>query len=567
MRLFVLLAFAFALISLALVVSQHPSFVEQTRQLVGTSSLSNEKGSSSSDDWASQFEHTTTIEMRDDSWQALSGFPSFAKYSFPLPQNADLVAGRLRLQLHFQLAQGGVGSLRVAINDVRRAEVVLNQGQEQKTLLLGLSPEDLARSNVMVSLSAQGDIFHGSCPSRPARGAIVDLLPSSGVQLAHSVPLTDPHDLWSASSRTPQIPLVQKNTGQDLADALLLAARLRQSDIAANFVTGLESEQTIVSAVPIENPPTLVANREQDIAFAFEPTTATFSVRDPNEAGTLLAGAAPVRVSDLISRSDSRETPDEYALIADTNAQSFFRSNRWRVNYNLVDLDEGQAPKRLKLALKLAEQKLGEEWLINVRFNTSLLSSDRLESELDTFIKAIPLPDALTQVENVITIDLATTQGGNAGCDPGLELTAQLLPESKLDGKAILDLNVPAYLIEILAQSNGIILNAEHAVTPTQAALSADLVAYILPKEAAVNVADDEPSEAAKIEVLTKAALEERLKALPLANATKNFWLVSQDTISGTGKSSFKIVPLTPKLIASETISMLENAVFLLIEA
>lgn len=567
MRLFLLLAFAFALISIALVVSQHPSFVERTRQFIGSDTPGDVRVSNSSDAWISQFENTTTIGMQDDNWQALSGFPSFAKLNFPLPRNADLIDGRLRLQLHSQLAQGGVGSLRVTVNDERRGEVVLNPGQEQKTLLLGLTPEDLSRPTVTVSLSAHGDIFQGACPSRPARGAIIDVLSGSGVQLAHLAPLADTLDIWLAQARTPQIPLDRTSHGKGLADALLLAARLRQSGIRTNFVTVSDAEQSNVAGEPIESPSMFVVNREQGMAFAFEPGEKLFSVRDPNTAGALLTGTSPVRVSDLIPGSDSFEKSNENAEITETNAQNFFRSNRWRVEYNLVDQDGGQAPARLNLALKLAEQQLDEGWLINVRFNNSLLSSERIESEVGTFTKAVLLPGALTQVENEITIDLATTQDSGVGCDPGPELTAQLLPESKLEGTAFLGLNVPAYLIETLAQSRGVNFTAEHALTPIQAASAADLLAHILPKEVAVQVAVGEISEVVKIEVVTKTALEERLKTLQLADATKNFWLVNQDTTSGAGKTTFKIIPLLPEHVASETLSMLENAVFLLIEA
>lgn len=564
MRIFLLLAFAFALISLALVVSQHPSFIEQTRQLIGTSPTRAQDGPNSSDGWETQFEHTTKINMQDDGWQALSGFPSFAKISFPLPRKTELIDGRLRLEIQTQMAQSGAGTLRVAVNDERRAEVVLNPGLEQRTLLLALTQEDLGRPNVTVSLSAQGDTFQGSCPSRPARGLVVDVLSSSGVELAHLTPLEDPLDIWLASVQPPRILVGSPSNGQNQADQLLMAARLRQNGLRANFVVAVTDKDSDLAQELSDSPAMIAVNRKQTLPLIYEPSTTLFSVDDPNAISELLTGGTAIRISELISGAKNGEQSDDVTAFSDTNTQSFFRSNRWRVGYNLIETDGGHAPSRLQLSLKLAEQKLGEEWLVNVRLNNSLLSSERLEGSSGTYNKAVILPVALTQPNNEITIDLSTTDDDGNWCDPGLELTAQLLPDSKLEGTAFLTPDLPAYLIQALARASALNLDADVALTPIQAAASADLLAHILPKETAVKETVSGDLSAAKIEVLTKTALEARLKGLQLTDTTKRFWIVSQDAAE---QASYKIVPLMPDRIASETLLLSENAVFLLIEA
>lgn len=570
MRLFLLLAFAFALISIALVVSQHPSFVEQTRQFIGTNPARNDNQTNNAANWDSQFQYTSTIPMQDDTWQALSGFPSFTKLSFPLPQKTELIDGRLRLQLHTQLVQSGVGSVRVAVNDERRAEIVLNPGQEQKSVLLALTPEDLARAYVTVSLSAHGDAFQGACPSRPARGVVVDVLSGTGLELAHAKPLEDPFDIWLVRGHTAQISLGSSTNDQNQADQLLLATRLRQARVTSGFVAAPVSEPV----VSVEDADTglsrLSINRQQDQALIYEPSNATFSFQNPNTLERLLVHGDRVYLSDLISGTENTGHTSEKPLVLDTGAQSFFRSNRWRIAYDLVDMERGRAPSRLQLALKMAEQLPGADWLVNVRLNNMLLSSDRLESSGAPYIKTLLLPAAMTQARNEIIVDLTTTQDDSNFCDPGLEMTAQLLPDSKLEGIAFLTPEIPAFLIQELARSNAVNLVSNGAITPVQAAASVDMLASILPKYVRVNEAATEAAdttEDVKIEVLTKAGLEERLKGLEFTDTSKKFWIVSQEpTEDGVGQGA-SIIPLTPKRLASDALLMAENAVFLLIEA
>ncbi|WP_306260758.1 hypothetical protein [Pararhizobium sp. IMCC21322] len=162
MRIFLLLALAFALISISLVVSQNPGFLRHTQQLVSGSNKATPAAGltdNSPAKWSDLFEHTSFVGMQDSGWQALSGFPSFAKIIIPLPRKVTLTEGRLRLSLSTQMAESGVGTLRVSVNKTRRADLVLKIGEDRRILLLGLTPEDLGRPRLVVSLTVQGDAF------------------------------------------------------------------------------------------------------------------------------------------------------------------------------------------------------------------------------------------------------------------------------------------------------------------------------------------------------------------------------------------------------------------------
>ncbi|MEP0520119.1 MAG: hypothetical protein ABJO09_17260 [Hyphomicrobiales bacterium] len=567
MRLFLLLASVFAFISLALVVSQHPRFVEQTRQLINPGTKSDTDSVNASGGWNSQFEHTSNIQMQQDTWQALSGFPSFTKLSFPLPRKTELVDGRLRLELYTQLAQSGVGSLRVAVNDERRAEIILNPGQEQRSLLLALRPEDLARNYVTVSLSAHGDAFIGACPSRPARGVVVDVLPSSGLDLAHAKPLEDPMDIWIANSRDARIPIGADTDKLRQADQLVLAARLRQAGLRSGFV-GATTPNPVVEAddKEINSFTRLLINREQSEPLLYNRDEIILSLKDPNASRADIFGDENIQLADLIPGASNTSSVQQNSGIVDTSLQNFFRSNRWRLAYNLLDTDRGRAPSRLQLALNMAEQLPDAEWLVNVSLNDVLLSSSRLGNSDVPYINTVQLPGDLTQIRNEIVIDLRTTRDVSDFCDPGLEMTAQLLPDSGLQGVAFLTPEVPAYLIQTLAGGRAVSVLSEQPITLVQAAASADMLAHILPRQAIVNEPGADASEAIKIETLTKVDLEARLKELKVADSSKRFWIVTQETGQNT-RQKIQIIPLTPEPSAHVSLMVAESSFFLLVEA
>lgn len=566
MRLFLLIASVFALISLALVVSQHPRFVEQTRQLISPDASPDEDRTNASGNWEDQFDHTSVIYRQQDSWQALSGFPSFVRLSFPLPQKAELVDGRLRLELHTQLAQSGVGSVRVAVNDERRAEVVLNTGQEQRSLLLALTPDDLAGAYVTVSLSAHGDAFQGACPSRPARGVVIDVLPSSGLELAHVQPLDDPMDIWIAHSHTARIPLGSATDTSQQADQVLLAARLRQAGLNSGFARPPAPQLVTNTDDTVNTVARLMIDRGQNAPLLYNRDEVAFSFKDPNTSLVDLFGEENVKLVDLMSGTSKTNSMKDEPGIVDTSLQSFFRSNRWRLAYDLVETNGARAPSRLQLTLNVAEQLPGADWLVNVSLNDTLLSSNRLQNPGAPYTSVIPLPAVLTQVRNEIVIDLKTTRDDSDLCDPGLEMAAQLLPGSGLEGIAFLSPEMPAYLIQTLAGDRAISFLSEPTITLAQAAASAEMLAYILPKQASVNTPNTDAYEVIKIETLTKAGLEERLKTLELAETDKSFWIVSRDTRGSEGQG-IRIIPLTPERAAVESLLLVENSIFLFVEA
>lgn len=562
MRLFLLLALAFALISISLVVSQNPEFLRQTQQLVSGSNKATPAASltdTPANSWSDLFEHTSFVGMQDDGWQALSGFPSFAKIIIPLPRKAVLTDGRLRLSLSTQMAESGVGTLRVSINNTRRADLVLKTGEDRRSLLLGLTPEDLARPRLVVSLTVQGDAFSGVCPSRPSRGVVVDVLPESGVELAHSAALSDPLDIWLADTKPARFYIHAGDDSAQRADSLLLAARLKQLQHNVEFFPQTDAENPPVQILSVDR------NQSEDLLY--DNQTGRLTIKDPNLAVTSFASDTTLSLADLLSGPLSAVPADENTILNDDSTRTFFRSHRWRLNYDLTERRTGRAPSQMRLVLKTSNQLAGADWLVRVLLNNSLLASYQLETGSDVFERTIRLPAELQLPDNEIAVDLLTTDITNSICDPGLEVAAQILPETRLSGEAVTNAQTPIHAVNALGESDRVSMTAEPQLSSAQAALASSLVAYVLPRDTLVETnAQELAAISTRLDITDRAGLQERLEAVDLSDTSKQHWIVTETDGESAAQEPYQIIPVGAGQLTTSRLPSYENAVFLFIE-
>lgn len=562
MRLFLLLALAFALISISLVVSQNPGFLRQTQQLV---SGSNETAPAASvadtpaNSWSDLFEHTSFVGMQDDGWQALSGFPSFAKIIIPLPRKVTLTEGRLRLSLSTQMAESGVGTLRVSINNTRRADLVLKTGEDRRSLLLGLTPEDLGKPRLVVSLTVQGDAFSGVCPSRPSRGVVVDVLPESGVELAHSEPLSDPLDIWLADAKPARFYMQAADDSAQRADSLLLAARLKQMHHNVEFFPQSDAENAPVQILSVD--------RNQSEELVYDNQTGRLTIKDPNLAVTSFASDTTASLADLLSGPLSAIPTDENTLLDDDSTRTFFRSHRWRLNYNLTERRAGHAPSQIRLALKTSNQLEGADWLVRILLNNNLLTSYQLETGPDIFERLIRLPAELQLPDNEIAVDLLTTDITNSICDPGLEVAAQILPGTKLSGEAVTSFQIPIHAVKVLGEATRVAMTAEPQLSSAQAAIASSLVAHVLPQDTLVETSAQEfAAIPTRLDVTDRAGLQEKLETVDLSDTSKQHWIVTETDGESAAQAPYQIIPVGAAQLATSRLPIYDSAVFLFIE-
>lgn len=562
MRLFLLLALAFALISISLVVSQNPEFLRQTQQLVSGSNEATPAASlteTPANSWSDLFEHTSFVGMQDDGWQALSGFPSFAKIIIPLPRKVILTDGRLRLSLSTQMAESGVGTLRVSINNTRRADLVLKTGEDRRSLLLGLTPEDLGRPRLVVSLTVQGDAFSGVCPSRPSRGVVVDVLPESGVELAHSEALSDPLDIWLADTKPARFYMQAGDDSAQRADSLLLAARLKQLQHNVEFFPQTDAENTPVQILSVD--------RNQSEELVYDNQTGRLTIKDPNLAVTSFASDTTLSLADLLSGPLSAVPADENTVLGDDSTRTFFRSHRWRLNYDLTERRAGRAPSQMRLALKTSNQLEGADWLVRVLLNNNLLASYQLETGSDVFERIIRLPAELQLPDNEIAVDLLTTDITNSICDPGLEVAAQVLPETRLSGEAVTSAQIPIHAVNALGEPDRVSMTAQPQLSSAQAALASSLVAYVLPQDTLVETGAQELAAIpTRLDVTDRAGLQDRLEAVDLSDTSKQYWIVTETDGESAAQAPYQIIPVGAGQLTTSRLPIYESAVFLFIE-
>jgi len=129
----------------------------------------------------------------------LSGFPSFGSLQFNLPVDARPVSGRLDLDFTSLVAADVEGVLRVSINGEKRTDFLLQEGENERSLQLQLTSNDLTSSLLSVGLSLQGRGPIAECSVDDAIAAVVSIDGNSGLNLELADGATSARDrlsLW-----------------------------------------------------------------------------------------------------------------------------------------------------------------------------------------------------------------------------------------------------------------------------------------------------------------------------------------------------------------------------------
>ena len=319
----------------------------------------------------------------------LSGLPDYASMEFRLPVDARPVSGDLDLAFTSLVTDDAEGVLRVSINGVKRADYLLNQGEQTDTLQVQLTPAELASGVVSVGLSLQGRGAIAECTTDDAIAAVVNINGSSGLRLNLSEEPSSARDrlaLWGD-----RVPVSWTNGLSD--------------DEAASLVHGTA----------------VLFGKGYQPVFAEEGTGV--------EALLALAGNAERR---------SRVTiPAGYpiALTSDpSNAglRKFTRRSNWRYSYNVGDLPDGRLPSALDLRMQVGPATTSLERDIAVTMNNRLLFSRRIGSDVERLNQSIAIPAGLQSSTNALDITISAYDADDLRCGDIAQSVAELLPETVL---------------------------------------------------------------------------------------------------------------------------------------
>jgi hypothetical protein len=330
-----------------------------------------------------------TTGQDSDTPLILSGLPSYAGRIFRLPIDSRQINGRYELLFTSRVTEGVEGVLRVSINGIKRADILLNQSKVQQKVQIELTASELSSSALDVGLSLQGRGPIAQCSPDDSIAAVVEIKPKSGLRLELAKPVETTRDrlaLWGG--RVP----VRWDSAKGNADRLATivhGARVMQKGYSLHFGrTGLDSN---------------ALNKLSGEANAY---------RDD----FIQAGYPIPLTSNEINRG----------------MRKFDRQTSWRYHYSARDLPDQTLPSALDMRLAVGPTGNDARYDVTVSLNEHMLFSRRLAPQTERISQSISLPAALQQADNKLEISLATADANDVRCGTETQSIAELLSDAIL---------------------------------------------------------------------------------------------------------------------------------------
>ncbi|MCY4336656.1 MAG: hypothetical protein OXC60_18530 [Litoreibacter sp.] len=375
----------------------------------------------------------------------LSGLPAYQRAVFHMPIDARPISGYLQIDATTQVLAGVEGVLRISIDNIRRAEVLLRPGESVRAVRIELTPADISRAQLVVSFSLLGAGADLVCSSDHSVEAVVEIETTSAVYLSLDAPLESARDRVAAWGN--QVRLVWNGE----VETLLSAVRARQFGEATLIVpeSGLDSE-TAEAALKTE----AAAASVPEFAWskAMSPTGGLFGLR------------------------------------------RFQHSHTWRLRYDFHDALNGNRPGVFHLAMALPSHPLGAHWQITVTQNNRLLSHFSGNATQTRVDRRILIP-AHSGVAHVIEITMTSTHERKGECNDGPELLAEILPDTRILPSDELFADSIRSLILALKEESSVSLGITETLNAAEANIATDLLEALVP-DTSIVVASQIPTVA-----------------------------------------------------------------------
>lgn len=393
-------------------------------------------------------------------WVGLAGFPDQTEVSFPLPPGGQYLSGRLNLDFDTQLTAEGDGLMTLSVNGTARGQVVLDSGRANHQVQIDLTPADLAGDRVVLHLAGRGTTGGGQiCPTDAVNaGSAVTLSADSRLELTSDRPLPN---ATSALVVAPQpFVLTSEPTSGGIAFAIWANQQFNRAGIASRIGTAGAGE----TAIRVSDHTTIAAGMA---------------------SGSVLAGQGAV--DQVIAASGAVLPPlttwpvSVTDLGAETTVKTFRGSRRWTIPFNAADLPHGALPDQFSLRLATTPLAGTADWLLRITLNGNLIDTQRIAGSADAISRAITLPPERLLPKNALQVELIDTTTSDSLCARLPDVQAQLLPESQFSDTAPATM-AWASLIENLAASRQVSIDAWSGLTPAQANSASAVLASILPR-------------------------------------------------------------------------------------
>lgn len=397
-------------------------------------------------------------ELRMPEGQWLSGLPSYSAFEIPLPVDVALSKVDVNLSLITDVSQNAIASLKISINGRRIYEKVLPVGRHKLDLKFpieyGLDQGKLLK----LAIALSGDVGGIICLDDADTGAVVQVLPSSGIQIKLHEPIYSVRDAIAMMPAKVNIALPTRSDNAEwMQVAAALGVHLSHLDYDVSFIP-LSDIKKILSHYPNEGL-IVLGDIESLIGRGFtvdkfgkeyEPKVLTSRVSNKLVLGVTSTESRVISalISNPLLSLASRKFVDPLKLQGlrsallnpevsltnfgvDSTVQQVRFKRSWTVRYAIPDMIGAEIPDRLRVRLRLPEGPADYLNIVHVELNDSLIGSQRVSSPGDSDL-VFDLPNNLQRMRNKLSITLQRHRD-EGGCDMSeARFPVQILPTSAL---------------------------------------------------------------------------------------------------------------------------------------
>lgn len=341
----------------------------------------------------------------------LSGLPSYFSKIFRMPVDSRPRTGVYRVFFRVDAAKGAQGALRITINGIKRADILLGEGRNQQQAEVQLTPSELAAKQLDVKLALVGRGPMEECTPAEAMSAVVTVLPQSGLSLRLDRPVSTLRDKLALWGSLIPVEWEERDAPADI-DTLITAAKLMEKGQMAYFGDKGLTAKELADMLKVASLPEFSS--------------------DLRVRRGLMTYPIPL-VSDIANGGDRR----------------FDRETTWRYSYDIDDLPGGELPSALDLHMVLGPLA-GTRTTMIVTLNDRLVATRALGRALGRaqagdedgrplaaqfhINQTIPIPPEFHKALNDLDITLTSYSETDMRCGSQRLIAAEMLPTTVLRG-------------------------------------------------------------------------------------------------------------------------------------
>jgi hypothetical protein len=308
-----------------------------------------------------------------------------------MPIDTRPISGYLQIDITSQVLDDVNGVFRVSINNTKRGELLLYPGVAGRSLVVPLSPSELAKERLVVSFSTLGTHATQSCTSKDGISSIVEVETTSGLFLELDGAVVTPRDRFFSNGGI--IPIAWSN---DFSSS----EKIKVIQLASDLMR--EKHKVVFDGSPPSD--ALISSELMDLKnglpeLKIEPTRWPYPVAKRG---------------------------------ANFGLRRFYETTNWRIKYQPHSFPEQSLPKAFDLHMTLSGIRANEVWTIAVTLNGYLIHQDTIGFDQRSYRTSIPLAQTDQTANNLIEVTLSSSQSNEGICNEGPILLAQLEQDSAL---------------------------------------------------------------------------------------------------------------------------------------